>query len=242
MENASKALIMAAGVLIAIVIIGAFMLMMSQLTDYQESSYKATADAQTTEFNNQYITYARTDVRGNDIVSLMNKIVDYNTRNTTEGYTKMHITIKMNGHNSELSYDTKNRLVTRTEYDEETIQEIVGQPSQNSTNTIRKIENQYGQKYVNQLASEISNIETIINDRTLDTTTKKNQAFDEEEWLPKTASSYGGVTQIYEDALIYYEYVQFKRAYFDCITGSTRYDTDSGRIIGMEFECTGIGV
>ena len=40
MENASKALIMAASVLIALVIIGAFMLMMSNLTDYQDQSYQ----------------------------------------------------------------------------------------------------------------------------------------------------------------------------------------------------------
>ena len=36
MENASRALIMAASVLIAIVIISAFILMMSNLTSYQE--------------------------------------------------------------------------------------------------------------------------------------------------------------------------------------------------------------
>ena len=57
MENATKALLIAAGVLIALVIVGAFMLMMSNLTDYQEKSYQSKADAQTTEFNNQYDTY-----------------------------------------------------------------------------------------------------------------------------------------------------------------------------------------
>ena len=76
MENASKALLMAAGVLIALVIVGAFMLMMSSLTDYQEKSYQSKADAQTTEFNNQYTGYIRDDIRGSDMFSLMNKVLD----------------------------------------------------------------------------------------------------------------------------------------------------------------------
>ena len=78
MENASKALLMAAGVLISLVIIGAFMLMMSNLTDYQEKSYQSKADAQTVDFNNQYVTYDRENVRGSDMVSLMNNNGDRN--------------------------------------------------------------------------------------------------------------------------------------------------------------------
>ncbi len=247
MENASKALLMAASVLIALVIIGAFMLMMSNLTDYQDKSYQSTADAQTTEFNNQYITYAKDDVRGSDMISLMNKVVDYNDRKTAEGYTQMQINITISSDiRKNLTYDGQNRLVTANTYTEDTIDDIVGQPT-SITNSIsggkiRDIENKYQQKYANQLSSEISNIETILKDKTLDTTSKKNQAFDEEKWLPKNAETYGGVNQIYQDALVYYEYVQFKRTNFKCITNGTKYDTKTGRIIKMEFECTGIGV
>lgn len=245
MENASKALLIAASVLMLIIVLSALVLMMSNLTDYQEKSYKETADQQTTEFNNQYTTYERNDIRGNDMVSLMNRIIDYNERYESSGYTTMHIKIYMKGNNTKLSYDGTNRLVTKSEYDETTIKEIVGQPSLNGTSSIngkiRTIEQKYEQKYASQLANEISNIEAILNDRSL-TTTQKNAEFDKEKWLPKTASSYGGVEAIYEDALVYYEYVQFKRAYFDCKTNSTKYDTDTGRLIYMEFECTGIGV
>ena len=85
MENASKALIMAASVLIAIVIISAFLLMMSNLTSYQESSYQSNLSAQIAEFNNQYTTYDRSNIRGSDMISLMNRIVDYNKR---AGYFK----------------------------------------------------------------------------------------------------------------------------------------------------------
>ena len=119
MENASRALIMAASVLIGIVIISAFILMMSNLTSYQESSYSSTLSSQIAEFNNQFTTYARDNIRGSDMISLMNKVVDYNTRYTgTEGYTAMGITINMKGHNEKLAFDHTNRLVTLDEYNQ----------------------------------------------------------------------------------------------------------------------------
>lgn len=243
MENASKALIMAAGVLIALIIIGAFMLMMSGLTDYQQSSYQATADAQTTEFNNQYTTYARNNVRGSEMISLMNRVVDYNSRKTAQGYTEMDviITIPQNIRQN-LAYDGTNRLITQSTYNKDNIDDIVGTPTSVSGDIsggkVRDIEDKYEQKYANQLSAQISTIAGIMND--YNSTSARNDAFDGEHLLPKAASSYGGVSSIYDDALVYYEYVQFKRTYFNCT--NTEYDTDSGRIIKMEFQCTRIGV
>ncbi len=42
---------------------------------------------------------------------------------------------------------------------------------------------------------------------------------------------------IREDIYKYYEYIQFKRAYFKC-TG-TKYNTQTGRITELNFEFTG---
>ena len=254
MGNASKALIMAASVLIAIVIVSAFILMMSNLKNHQEASYKSNLSSQIAEFNNQYTTYERKDIRGSDMISLMNKVLDYNTRHAKEkGFLKMNITINMNGHKKELAFDNVNRIVRLDEYTQDNIYLIIGQPKLNtinnsgmvngeiSNNEIRKIENKYQQKYCNQLASEISNIQTIAESKIYKTITEKNRAFDEEKILPNSADSYGGVNKIYQDALKYYEYIQFKRAYFDCV-GKPEYDKDTGRILKMEFKCTGIGV
>lgn len=252
MENAAKALIMAASVLIAIVIISAFILMMSNLTSYQESSYQSNLSAQIAEFNNQFVTYDRSDIRGSDMISLMNRVSDYNARYAdSEGFTEMQITIKMNGYNDELAFDGTNRIITESQYTQDNIYLIVGQPnlttvngsgsvsSEVSSGPIRTIENKYQQKYCNQLSSEIFNIKSIVDSS--GTTTEKNETFDEEKILPNPASSYGGISVIYEDALKYYEYIQFKRAYFDC-KGEPEYDKNTGRILKMEFECTGIGV
>ena len=80
MENASKALIMAGSVLIALLVVGALVLMFSNLTSYQNSNEKANKDEQITKFNQEYSTYNRKDVRGNELYSLINRVVDYNSR------------------------------------------------------------------------------------------------------------------------------------------------------------------
>ena len=54
MENASKALIMAGGVLIALLIIGSLLLMFNNLSSYQDTNIKETRTAQIIEFNNQF--------------------------------------------------------------------------------------------------------------------------------------------------------------------------------------------
>ena len=246
MENASKALIIAASVLISIVIISAFILMMSNLTDYQMKSNKEAADQQTTEFNNQYDTYNRKDIRGSDMISLMSRVVDHNTRKTAEGYTEMGIEVTIDSSTrKKLTFDqTTNRLILKDSYTQDTISEIVGQPSsissEISTGEIGRIQNKYQSKYASQLVAQISNIESIINDGNLNSNTKKEEEFNSKKWLPKEASYYGGIDEIFDDTLIYYEYVQFKRAYFDC--KDVEYDRNTGRLINVKFECTGIGV
>lgn len=246
MENASKALLMAAGVLISLVIIGAFMLMMSTLTDYQEKSYQSKADAQTVEFNNQYVTYDRKNVRGSDMVSLMNKIIDYNSRKEDQGYTPMEIEMEISSSiREDLTYDGIQRVVMSGHYTEATINQIVGQPegfrdSGTSAGIIRELEEKYQQKYIDQLANEISTIKELADDGS----DKAKQKFVDLKLLPindkNELAGYGGLSGILEDAVTYYEYIQFKRTTFDC-TG-TEYDENTGRIIKMEFECTGIGV
>lgn len=48
-----------------------------------------------------------------------------------------------------------------------------------------------------------------------------------------------GINSKRDDVYTYYEYVQFKRAKFDCDNSKTEYDKKTGRIIKMEFKFTG---
>lgn len=236
MENASKALIMAGSVLLALIIIGAFMLMLTNLTDYQEKTDTAIEQQQIVEFNNQFSTYDRTNLRGNDMLSLMNRIIDYNTRKTVEGigFQKMKITIK--GIDKKIleaiRYDTTgpNLLIKKNTYTQDNLSEIVAKP--------QELESKYQKKYIIQLVNNISKYMDIYNSGVL--ITEKIKKIDEQKWLPKTVTSYGSIDSVKNDILIYYEYLQFKRTYFDS-TGETKYDKNTGRIIEMNFNCVGIG-
>lgn len=102
MENASKALIMAGGILIALLIIGALLLMINQLGSYSRSQDDNVKTSQLADFNLDFERYCDDKgIKGTDIISLINKISDYNDKadkggvNNSVDYTiKMSITIK----------------------------------------------------------------------------------------------------------------------------------------------------
>ena len=62
---------------------------------------------------------------------------------------------------------------------------------------------------------------------------KKDPAFTE---LKLDPNDYGGISTIRNDILKYYQYMQFKRAHFDC---KKLTFTDKGRVQSFRFEFTG---
>lgn len=93
MENASKALIMAGGVLISLIIIALLVIFFNNLSDLQNTKLTSEEVEQAAEFNKQYDVYAR-DVYGSELLSLANKIVDYNKREAdNKGYTKIELEV-----------------------------------------------------------------------------------------------------------------------------------------------------
>lgn len=80
MENASKALLIAGGVLIAVLIMGLLMYLWLSMGNLTSESEKKKAQEQLTAFNKQYESYQRQLLRGNDIASVINKVRDNNLR------------------------------------------------------------------------------------------------------------------------------------------------------------------
>ena len=80
MENATKALIMAGGILIAILIISSFVLFFGDLNEYEKSKSDSVVQEQVVKFNNQYTSYDRSNLTLNEIKSLYNKIQSNNER------------------------------------------------------------------------------------------------------------------------------------------------------------------
>lgn len=81
MENASKALLMAGGMLIALLVIGALVLMFNQIGDYEKGNQGIKKTSEIAEFNIDFVRYTEGNIKGVDIISLANKIINFNSKN-----------------------------------------------------------------------------------------------------------------------------------------------------------------
>lgn len=84
MENAAKALTIAGGIFIALMILGALILMFNNLSSYQNQNDATTKQTQITDFNNEFTPYDKTDLTLMELKSIYNKIVSHNKRNPDE--------------------------------------------------------------------------------------------------------------------------------------------------------------
>ena len=297
MENASKALIMAGGVLISIIIISMLILVYNSLTSYQQTSIENEREAQTLQFNQQFEGYNRKGVRGNDLYSLVNKVVDYNKRYsslfaTDDNYEPMSVSfdfvnstlkkslvtignsnilfpgsptkynynmkgietgttllnsmdelndlksgkIKINGSNNGKTafFNDSNldRLVTA--YSKIWIEDFANATSEDKAQVFINFNKVIG---VDDFFKVIDNNGDIISDGELQTlwTTINNERCTYRETLTtgREYLDYGPLRAVKE----YSEYVQFKRAKFDCTNAV--YNPNTGRIIQLDFTFTG---
>ena len=81
MENASKALLMAGGILIALLVIGLVVLMFTELSDFQNSQNDMKKSTQVAEFNNQYEPYNKENLTIMELKTVYNKIMSHNLKN-----------------------------------------------------------------------------------------------------------------------------------------------------------------
>ena len=244
MENASKALIIAGSVLIALMIISALLLMFNNLSSYQETNVQSTREAQVVEFNNQYETYNRNDVRGSDLYSLLNRAVDYNERKSsvgTEGASIAYqpITISFTIDTDQLSADGTHRLFTGRGNVTYTVSESTNTFKENVLGSIEDLERTYG---ADSLTNWDRNRTNIFLDGLNLSDSEKQEAISNFNKYSKnvtvnTWEQLKAGSQIREDVYKYHEYIQFKRAYFNCT--NVEYNNQTGRIVRMDFEFTG---
>ncbi len=94
MENASKALIIAGGILIAMMIVGLLTFGYTQIRNYQRAEADTERQQEVLEFNKRFEGYNRRSVRGYQLISLSNLVTDTNTRFTDEeGYKPVSVTV-----------------------------------------------------------------------------------------------------------------------------------------------------
>ncbi len=95
MENASKALLIAGGVLIAIIIISMFIMMYNRMASIQKAQEEQTKMEQLAAFNAEYEAYNKKVMYGTDVITVINKAIENNNRYS--GNEDYIIIVKLDG-------------------------------------------------------------------------------------------------------------------------------------------------
>lgn len=270
MENATKALLIAAGMLLAVMIISLLVAGYNQISAYYRQEQELLSTEQLDKFNKQFQNYNREDIRGNELISLMNKIIDYNvTQSYQEGtnYERIKVTITI-GDNSIVEQFMYNKTGTKI------ISNVITNTSGSGSNyvkdkqlvaitnipatLIQKAEgvgiNNLTDTQLQKLTMEISNIlvdDTTVGNRQnedrrirattlrniLKLTVSKTSGSDivlDDNYITTNIDGKEKIKTIKEIVTQYYQYTQFKRAYFKCT--ELKHNTETGRVNEMNFE------
>ncbi len=214
MENATKALLIAAGIFFGILIVSISIFAFNQISEYYTSKEKNKNVEQLATFNKQYVSYNREDVRGSDLITLVNKIIDFNTSKEPEEATmEISIIIPRNTESEIFYYSDRPQLIKfNFSYTESNIKSTFLQPAE-------QINAKYPKGMAEKLASRISTL--------MDSDESKQRLLKELNITYEVDNT---------DILKYYEYQQFKRAHFN--SEGVNYTSD-GRVKSFKFTFNG---
>ena len=80
MENASRALLIAGGILLVMMIIALLIFSWSKFTEFYSNDDELAEIENISKFNLQFTNHENRDVYGYELISLANKVADYNMR------------------------------------------------------------------------------------------------------------------------------------------------------------------
>lgn len=221
MENASKALLMAGGMLIALLIIGALLLVFNQIGDYEKAQTSNEKASQVADFNKEFIRFVD-DVHGYDLITVINKVIDFNKKDGSTGNEKdignsvdysKKITVKitnMNTFKKDIGVNGKSALLSGN-------RDTYTEPGENK-----------------ELIEAINKFSTMEKQYTLGAMSKLSANYDAIESGDKSIQDVIGkkIDISTDDIAKYREYSEFKSATFK--GSDTKYDGD--QIVELTFE------
>lgn len=95
MENATKALTMAASVLIAIMVIALIYLLVNKLSEVSKQDEMQLKAEQTAEFNKEFESYEKPLMRGTEVITVINKAINNNQRYIDEQNNQIHVEVTL---------------------------------------------------------------------------------------------------------------------------------------------------
>lgn len=154
MENASKALIMAGSVLIAILVIGLLVFGYNQLSDLEQQKEDSEGDLKGTEYMKKFEQFNRT-LYGSELLSLANLQEDYNSSQAVryEGFDRIEITVKTDGIVSSSYFPAGTYTIDRIAEDQKKIEEEIAKYEENK----REYNNRSVKYYSSKRNREIAN-------------------------------------------------------------------------------------
>lgn len=220
MENSSKALLMAGGILTALLVVGALVLMWTNISKFQAGNTEGAKEQQIIQFNQEFETYNRDKVLGADILSIVNKIESYNERNDEVFNSKVQyepIEVKVNFGN-QLGAFTGTVILTN---DSTPVKQMID----NYTN----LEGTYSREFMRKLSANLTRLETKLDDEGKPHT---DHNFSEaiKELFGRTGVNISNTKATLEK---YNEYSTMKGAKFKCV--NTSYNQETGQINKLEF-------
>ena len=253
MEDVSKALLIGAGMFFAILLVSALVMFYNQGSSFYNSKHDANVIEQAQKFNASFLNYNRKNLRGSDLISLMNKIIDYNEAQAYDvenKYKRISVTITMgdlniikrdfifdqniSNRNIYLGNEIKNtdgenwvndnKLISITKTSSDLITELESIGVTNPTDG--KL----------QLLSSKSH--TIIlsdeDEKDKENQRKRVEAINDILGTNIVTSDKTKIDKIENITNRYYQYTMFKRAKFDCT--EVLYDEETNRIKAMNFK------
>lgn len=145
MENTSKALLIAGGVLIAILIVSVLVVTLNIVNSNQKTREKALATEQLAEFNQKYEAYNKKALRGTDIITLMKMAIENNnnmeaTQKGQQYFINVILKLKKEYKRTEITINKAGGAPNEKEFDGKSIKGTVslGDWSNNGALTMEK--------------------------------------------------------------------------------------------------------
>ena len=164
MENASKALQIAAGMLIAILILGLIVFVYERVSNLKKAEDAVNLEKTVADFNKQFEIYNKSGLYGTELLSLANKIVDYNQKySTDDGYKPINIKVTASkitwsgfGENAKFrdNYSSAKVLVDDYDHVSDLIKKIGNQKRLQGTSGKEKTLEQWNKSSVDELKNE----------------------------------------------------------------------------------------
>lgn len=95
MENMTKALEIAASVLIGVLILSLLVFGYNQIREQKNIEQKNEKASQLSKFNINFESYAKDTVYGSEILSLANEVINYNEKKAVDGYQEIELEVKI---------------------------------------------------------------------------------------------------------------------------------------------------